>query len=333
VRALLAAAAITAAAVAPAAPAQAAPVLTVWVHPAGSDTNTGTSPSAPFATLQRASDWLCGSTASCAGRGQPVEVRIAQKVIPVKGMTTWRYYDPASPTTLEPWSYQPGDGWAQVAAHGGYPAFDGGFNVTTGLRVTGTGSTRLAFRYLRWQRFLESAVTLDGAGGVTFYGDYFTQTGNWWRPAARLGYGAVVTSHSSGDVFRNSHFVQIQNTQARGDALHIHALYLTHGSSGTVVQGNEFTAVNGDVVRQRDRSDNTLVTQNTFTKAGALAYADDWYCRPGTGCSPVESRSFGGVFRGNTLRGLYPEGLTGRRIAYCYDQPRGACPANRWAVS
>lgn len=340
-------------------PASAGPAtLTVWVSPAGSDSNDGLSAATPFASLQRAGDWLCGGTASCPGRGQPVEVRIAQQVIPVAAQVTWRYYDPSYPTTLEPWSYQPGQGWADLSATGGLPTFDGGGVTAHGLSFipagAGSGSTGLRLVYLRWQRFTTSAVELhgqlatrtdptsgivtwwpgaDAANGVSFYGDYFYQVGNYWHPDRPMGWGAVDAYNSSGDSFTNSHFVQLMNSPA--DAGHVHALYLSHHSDGTVIQGNEFTDITGDVIRQRDLSEAALVTGNRFTRAGQHGYADDWYCRPDlpdSVCFPKEYRSWRGVFYGNTLGGLYPEGITGTALAWCFDIP-GPCPADRWNAS
>jgi len=349
--------ALTAAVVAPAR-AAGPQTLTVWVSPAGSDINDGLSADTPFATLQHASDWLCGSTTACTGRGQPVEVRIAQTLIQVTAMTTWRYYDPGYPTTLEPWTYQPGEAWAQLSATGGLPTFDGGFTVDHALTFlpagAGSGSTGLSFIYLRWQRFNISALDLQGgvgttvngsgvtvswplpdaANGVTFYGDFFYQIGNYWNPTHPMGWGAVDAYNSSGDTVTNCHFADLMNSAA--DAGHVHALYLSHHSDGTLVKGNAFTDITGDVVRQRDLTEKTLVTGNVFTRAGQYAYVDDWFCRPTLAaakvCGPAEYASWLGTFTTNTLNGLYPEviQIVNRRLTYCFDQPKGVCPANRW---
>ena len=79
-----------------------------------------------------------------------------------------------------------------------------------------------------------------------------------------------------------------------------------------------------------------MVQNNTFDQAGAFGYFDDYYCRPNTPpsyCFPKEYRSYGGVFTGNTLKGLYPQGITGRRTVYCHDQPAGLCPTDRIRVA
>jgi hypothetical protein len=44
-------------------------------------------------------------------------------------------------------------------------------------------------------------------------------------------------------------------------------------------------------------------------------------------------RSWNGVFTGSTLRGLYPQGIIGRRTVYCFDMTGGLCPATRLRVS
>lgn len=338
--------------------ANAATTLTIWVSPSGNDAADGRSSATPFATLQHASDWLCGSTTSCQGRGQPVEVRIAQTVIPVTSTIIWRYFDANFPTTLEPWSLQPGQGWTQLAQTGGLPTFDGAFTMDFGMMVVpagaGSASIRLNFTYLRWQHFNRSAIeihggltqkvtdngitvswpTADAANGVNFYGCYFFQIGNAWHPDHLMGWGAVDVYNSSGDRFVNNHFVQLLNAQP-SDAGHLHGLYLMHHSSHALVQANEFTDITGDVVRQRDLSEFTVVTGNRFTRAGQFGYVDDWYCRPNildSVCFPKEYRSWGGRFYGNTLNGLYPETARGRTTAFCFDLV-AACPANRWDIS
>jgi hypothetical protein len=354
--------------------------LTVWVSPTGSDTNDGLTGATPFKSLQRANDWLCGSTTSCPGRGVPVIIRLAQrhsKVVPraaasfrynpadapattLTSTTAWHYFDPVQPTTFEPWNYRPGDSWQQVSASGGYPTFDGGFAADTGLVFTPriamrAGGTHLSFLYTRWQNFRISAIALNGglvtaktsagikmyaqtpftANGVTFYGNFFFRIGNRWNSKNRLGYGAVLPNNSSANVFRNNHFVELMNTAKNSDTIHIHGLYIAHGSNASLVDGNAFQDVTGDAVRQRDRSNGTIVTHNTFTRAGAFGYMDDFYCRPNlpdTTCAPKEYRSHGGVFAGNVLHGLYPAGVTGRRTVFCHDQKAGLCPASRIAV-
>jgi hypothetical protein len=360
--------------------ASAAEELTVWVSPTGSDSNDGLTPDAPFKTLQRASNWLCGGSATCPGRGQPVIIRLAQKtfsatsatrstysfnpgdgpVFTATSTTSWHYFDPDNPTTFQPWNYQPGDGWAEVAASGGYPTFDGAFSTDSGLVFTpltaiGTGKVRLTFLYTRWQHFIRSpivlggglstAVTNDGitvyvptdftANGVTFYGNYFYQVGNYFRPDNPLAYGAILANNSSGNVYQNNHFRQLSNRFTNQDSIHVHGLYISHGSNNSLVAANNFETITGDPVRQRDRSHATVVRNNTFTRAGAFGYMDDFYCRPGTSnsiCFPKEYRSYGGLFASNTLNGLFPQGLTGRRIVYCHDQPTGLCPADRIKV-
>jgi hypothetical protein len=356
--------------------------LTVWVSPAGSDSNDGLSAQTPFKTLQRAGDWLCSGGQSCPGRGQPVVIRLAQttfaaaasakrttfKFNPGDGpafaaatTTAWHYFDPQFSTTFQPWNYQPGDSWADVAAGGGYPTFDGAFTTDSGfvfvpLTARGTAGTGLNFVYTRWQRFRRSPIVLSGgltttvtadgitvyvqtdftANAVTFYGNYFYQVGNHFRTTNQLAYGAILANNSSGDVYRNNHFVQLMNRTTDQDTIHVHGLYISHGSSNSLVEGNSFEDITGDAVRQRDRSHGTVVRNNTFTRAGAFGYFDDYYCRPDTPdsyCAPKEYRSFSGVFSNNTLNGLYPSGISGRRTVYCHDQRAGLCPADRIRVA
>jgi hypothetical protein len=124
---------------------------------------------------------LCGGTSTCTGRWQPVVIRLAQTTFSPSTRTTlrnaaaeftmgvtqytagtvWHYFDPQYTTTFEPWSYQPGDGWAQVAAHGGYPTFDGTFSVDNGFTFKPLTSTRKG----SWEGVPSTASTC-GAGSA-----------------------------------------------------------------------------------------------------------------------------------------------------------------------
>lgn len=329
--------------------------LTVWVSPQGSDQNSGLSPQTPFATLQRANDWLCHSTSACRGRGRPVDVRIAQTTFHVTSTTTWRYFDSKFPTRLLPWSYKTNDTWLQLKKSGGLPTFDGNFTSDHALSFVpshaGSASTGLRFIYLRWQRFNVSAIEVhggvntvagpsgivtaqaqpDAANGIVFYGDYFSQIGNRWHPERPMGWGAIDIYNSRNDLIVNNHFAELENSPA--DAGHVHALYLSHGSDNARVVGNYFTDISGDVVRERDGTIGTLVMGNVFSHAGQYAYVDDWFCRPTTPdavCTPKEVESFHGRFYDNVLGGLYPEQVSPRVLAFCFDLPGGPCPQVRW---
>jgi hypothetical protein len=370
------------------APAHAVETLTVWVSTQGSDANNGLTPSTPFRSLQRASDFLCGSPTTCTPRNRPVVVRLEQRTwtlgggnarasvtldnvepgtsVTATGDTVWHYYDPVYTTTLQPWSYQPGDSWKEVAATGGRPTFDGQWSVGIGLLVDpiqqplGAGSTNLRFVYLQWQRFVSGGVFLAGrvdkfrtdtgilvqrgnpaytVNGAYFYGVRFFRIGNFWVPTNRLGYGGLLTYNARNVRVRNSHFAELQNKLANQDSVHIHAIYAFHDSDNLLVEKSAFVDVTGDAVRQRNHTYGEVVRYNTFRRAGASSFMDDWYCRPNTPdtwCYPKEYRSYRGVFGpGNVLYGLYPQGLTGRRTVYCYDifEPnRGLCPRDRIAL-
>jgi hypothetical protein len=332
--------------------------LTIWVSPQGSNDADGLSEDTPFATLQKANDYLCGSTTTCTGRDRPVEIRLAQKTFPVTKTTYWRYFDANYPTTFEPWSYRPGDGWPQVSKGGGHPTFDGAFGLNHAFYFTpahaGSGTTGLRFVYLRWQRFNISAFEIhggvdqelnsagvavstrsaDAANGLAFYGDYFYRIGNYWNPKKPMGWGAIDAYNSSGMSVVNSHFVQLMNTTA--DRGHMHGVYLSHGSRNADIDANQFSYITGDPVRQRDLSSNMSVTNNTFVRAGYTSYADDWYCRPNlpdSVCSPKEYRSFGGRFHDNVLKGLYASVPKPQHTVFCYDLPGGLCPPSRLALN
>jgi hypothetical protein len=64
-----------------------------------------------------------------------------------------------------------------------------------------------------------------------------------------------VLTNSSRKTITNSHFVNIENTQAwRG---YIHGVYVTHFSSSNEITANRMTYIGGNPVKTRDRSSST----------------------------------------------------------------------------
>jgi hypothetical protein len=321
--------------------ANATDTLTVWVAPDGNDSAAGTSRDQPVATLAGAQRVLCPAS-PCAGLGRPVDIRLEPGVYHLGAGVTWTYFDDTYPTRFIPAGYQTGDSWTQVSAAGGRPILDGDWTAMAGFtftqsRPSTTGRTNLEFRYLEWRNLVAWAVLLEPsvgrAEGNIFVGCSFHHIGNSWHPTAHMGLAAIGFNRSDHNLIRNNHFAWILNEPVNGRG-HEHAFYFVNSKSNTV-SNNRFSTIGGAPIRFNNVSNGNLISGNTFQKTGAMAYADDWYCRPSlvaSGvCGPVEYRSWGNVMRGNTYLGLYPQGLTGRSITYCHDL-HTRCPADRIAV-
>jgi hypothetical protein len=130
-----------------------------FLDPAGSDTNSGLSVSAPVKTLARAHAVLTAA--------QPqtyVEVRIKQGTYTAP-TTTWTYIVPGHTVNFMPTDYEYGDGVDDIA---GRPVFRG--NGTAGYWLRGKmpdtmpqgGDGGLRFYYLRAERYSEGGIALAG---------------------------------------------------------------------------------------------------------------------------------------------------------------------------
>ena len=332
--------------------------LQIWMNSAGSDRNGGTSAADGVLTFRRVQQILCPST-PCIGKGRPVEVRIVpgEYVSPVdEANSFWTYFDDRQPTTFMPAEYQAGWTWANVASHGGRPSFDGhhrpgyGFNFRP-ARVSSTGRTNLRFIYLQFEGYPQGAVSMEGqlintdvvrpgartADGNTFYGNMFTDIGNYSDPAAPFGYAGISLRNSRRNEIANNHFIDLRNAEGgQHEPWAIHAVYMSHDSDGNLIHHNSFTSISGDAIRVRNGSDNNVLEQNTFTSTGNYGYLGDWYCEPTNSCTPKELPSYGNRLVSNTFRGPYEGGLPAFRPDFCYDlfaATAGDCPVGRMDVT
>ncbi|MFI7545175.1 right-handed parallel beta-helix repeat-containing protein [Actinoplanes sp. NPDC049599] len=341
-----------------AASAAAVTPLRVWMNSAGSDRNGGTSAADGVVTLRRVQQILCPGT-PCTGKGRPVEVRIVPGtyVSPAdEAGSYWTYFDDQQPTTFLPAEYQAGWAWADVAAHGGRPTFDGRHRPGYGVnfrpaRVSSTGRTNLRFTYLQFQGYAQGGISIEGqvlntdvvrpgprtADGNSFYGNMFTDIGNYSAPAAPFGYAGISLRNSRQNDIANNHFVDLRNAEGgQHEPWAIHGVYLSHDSDNNQIHHNNFSSISGDAIRVRNGSDSNGVERNTFTSTGNYGYLGDWYCVPAGSCTPKESPSYGNSLVANTFRGPYQGGLPAFRPDFCYDMfatTDGDCPADRMTVT
>lgn len=284
-----------------AAAAAAAQTLTVYLAPAskgGSDKHTGLSTKSPVLTLARAQQVLEQSKPT-----GDVVVRIVQGTY-VAGQTTWSFYVPGHTISFMPINYvvghhRPPGGdpvFVDVSSKGTHVAnwwFHAELPAAPSVLHNG-GNTGLRFYYLDIEDYT-NGLSLDGQTGHAYhnnqhppmytkpsaglngnnlYGMTFNDIGDQFAPG-QTGYGAILFTDSSGDQIINNTFSDLYNT---GDQDQLHALYVTHFSSGNTVAQNLFENSNGEAVKVRDRSNFNNVWGNRFNHTGGVAAYLDIFC-------------------------------------------------------
>ena len=313
--------------------------VTIYLAPAsksGKDSNTGLTSSSPILTLAHAQQVL--TRLNPTGN---VTVRITQGTY-VADAITWSFYVPGHTISFMPANYSGGGRPA-----GGDPVFADPTSKGTHIGQTwftavlppapsplhDGGNTGLRFYYLTIEDYTQG-ISFNGQAGHswhnnTFYvqpstgvndndvsGMTFHDIGDSFAPA-QTGYGVILFTDSSHNDIANNTFDDIYNS---GDTDQLHALYITHFSSGNTVDENLFENTNGEAVKVRDRSNNNDIFSNTFKATGGVAaYLDD-FCDQQcvNGASPKKYRecaSYGNRFADNiietgTLWDLIPPGET-----------------------
>jgi Periplasmic copper-binding protein (NosD) len=313
--------------------------VTVYLAPAsqgGKDSNTGLTSSSPILTLAHAQQVL--TKLNPTGN---VTIRIKQGTY-VANAITWSFYVPGHTVSFMPANYSGGG-----RPPGGDPVFAD--PASNGTHVGQTwftavlpaapsplhdgGNTGLRFYYLTIEDYTQG-ISFNGQAGhswhnSTFYiqpstgvngndvsGMTFLDIGDSFAPS-QTGYGAILFTDSSDDTISNNTFDDIYNS---GDTDQLHALYITHFSSGNTVDKNLFENTNGEAVKVRDRSNDNDIFSNTFKATGGVsAYLDD-FCDQAcvNGASPKKYRecaSYGNRFADNVIEtgttwDLIPPGQT-----------------------
>ncbi len=291
----------------------------VRMDPAGSDANDGLTADTPVVTLQRVQQIL---KSTLADNPRDAEVRIGPGTYRGQSIR-WTFTMPEHTITFMPRS---GD---KVR-----PVFDGVENRGTWFRLDHSlgQQTGLNFHYIHVKRYA-TAISLNGNRtavetcnrGNSIYGCMFSDVGEGSTAAVRL-----VNSKDNSIV--NNHFVNITRSSRYGL---LHAIYIAHHSSGNQILRNRFQDCCGDPVRVRDASNNNIVNENTFIRAGIAAAYSQWYCdhrrndddNPRNDCSKPtpECPSWNNQFRNNRLL----KTCNGERLpawAFAQDDVDSLCP-------
>lgn len=244
--------------------------LAVHVAPDGNDRAKGASEAEAVATLQRA--LKLAESADDAGLTQ---VRIVLKAGTYKAQSaTTRGHKDGVPITI-------------TSGSGGRAVFDGDGQGGTWLTLKPRGGgqpSNLKLAGLDVTNY-ETAIDVDGnrnkpevwAGGLEIRDNRFSKIGDIARVGAPPSTAAIRLVNSDQNVIANNLFTNIRNEK---NCPLLHALYVAHGSTDNLIEGNTFEDSCGDAVRFRDRSDNNVVRRNSFTDAWSRSPVSDWFCNP-----------------------------------------------------
>jgi hypothetical protein len=313
-------------------PALAATTFNVFMAPSasgGSDANSGLSASAPVLTMGRVQAVL-----RAAAPATDVVVDILQGNYTV-GETDWTFYISGHTISFMAHGYVAGGGrpaagdpiFTNTTSGGVHPAAWWFKALTPGASdpFHNGGTTGLCFYYLRVRDYT-GGISFDGQTGHTYldsqnppmyikpsagvngntvFGMSFEQIGNAYT-AGDWGYGAILFTDSSSNTIDNNTFDHVVNTTSPGA---IHDLYITHFSSSNTVTRNKFVTVSSYSVKVRDRSNFTVVENNTFNDTGGTSAYRDEFCdlacvqaNPGT---PRQCASYDNRFENNSIGTVY----------------------------
>jgi hypothetical protein len=306
-------------------------VFSVYLHPAGSDQNSGLTQNQAVQSLQRAEAVLQNQKPTT-----DVEVRIAPGTYYPTKAISWKFSVPGKKITFAPTGYQLGSsGWSNR------PVFDGSkvadpsasFNYWLGFSPSSSASG-VFFYYLEarnWVNGLKiSSFDQSTNAGKSFsnyqpnvYGMKFYKIGNKWAGTRRTaGWTCISLTRSRYHSVRNNHCINAENRQDGIDANGkpsdfrplIHALYISHSSSYNLVSANNVKTVSGNAMKTRDRSNFNFFEGNRIDDAGIKSAYHEWfqeYCEPGEGCVDSsgkernECSSHGNRFYSNILGTRY----------------------------
>jgi len=129
----------------------------------------------------------------------------------------------------------------------------------------------------------ETAINVTGdrnnsskwAGGIEIRNNRFSNIGDIALSGAKPSTAAIRLVNADNNVIVGNEFSRIRNNKSCGL---LHAVYLAHGSTNNLIEGNAFSDSCGDAIRFRDGSDNNVVRNNRFTDAWARSPVSDWFC-------------------------------------------------------
>lgn len=171
-----------------------------------------------------------------------------------------------------------------TGGRGGRAVFDGNGQGGTWmvLRPNGGSPSNITIDGVEVRNYI-TAISVNGdrnepdrwAGGLEIRNSHFSSIGDIARDGARPSTAAIRLVNADRNVIAGNTFVHIRNNKS---CELLHAIYVAHESTDNIIEDNAFSDSCGDAVRFRDRSDNNVVRNNTFTDAWARSPVSDWFC-------------------------------------------------------
>jgi hypothetical protein len=164
------------------------------------------------------------------------------------------------------------------------PVFDGAGSPGTWLSISANKYpiSRISISGLKVTGYA-TAISLNGSRNVdqlavtdvTLRNNIFDTIGQFAPTQDKPSTAAVRLVNADRVQIINNRFVHVRNRQR---CPLIHAVYLAHGSTNNLVEGNYFEDGCGDAIRTRDASNNNRIVGNTFVDAWDVTPISDWFC-------------------------------------------------------
>jgi len=271
----------------------------VFMHPAGNDASASpTSRTSPLRTLEGVESFL-----KAAGMQGDINVCIEPGIYQDQ-LTRWNYYPEDGSITFQP-SYFCGS--IVIPSGSGYhvmprpvvdiddrPIFDGRGTQPNeqgcwdeGAWFVASNPRNLRFIGLHVRNYQSGLFLTAGSpmqGNNLVERSIFERIGTLWVPQFGTSPAAIDIVRSTDNIIRNNEFVQIENSSATlvcdgeagsGEAdIHMHALYIAHGSARNLITDNDMARVSGVAVKFRDGSGVNEMRRNTIAWSGPYYDAD-----------------------------------------------------------
>ncbi|WP_225205314.1 right-handed parallel beta-helix repeat-containing protein [Novosphingobium huizhouense] len=201
-----------------------------------------------------------------------------------------------------------------------YPAFVGDGNATfvrlRGARPQGVGFVLRKLRVAGYATAISIEAGRDAPRPATrtiIADNVFERIGSSPGDAGasppRPSTAAIRLVNVGGAVVARNLFRDIRNTPSAACPL-LHAVYLAHFSSRAMILGNTFDGFCGSAIKLRDRSNDALIFDNRFARAGEAGAIEEWYCDKARSaeCTKAEGEcpSTGALVGRNRFDGLAP---------------------------
>jgi len=240
--------------------------IAIYVSPAGNDARKGSNEVDAVASIQRA-----------VKLAETVPLGTERvKIFLLPGVYLAQRFETAGHPDRVPILITSGDG--------GRAVFDGnGHGGTWMILRPGSGhSANITIDGVDVRNYV-TAISVTGdrdnsarwAGGLEIRNNKFSRIGDIARSGAKPSTAAIRLVNADHNVIAGNEFTHIRNNKS---CTLLHAIYVAHGSTDNLVEGNVFSDSCGDAIRFRDGSDNNVVRNNSFIDAWARSPVSDWFC-------------------------------------------------------